>query len=354
MKAFLKKIINPIRLILGGLIFVIFKKNTNFGYQGMVGTFCNTRGYSTKILSKIIQVFKKPYILEKNISGVLGEFDVEKIKNIVINIENKGYHVFEQGLSTETCDALLEFATQTEAFVRPVNVEDADDSVSGYKQRQKIKIDRENPIVIRYDFLPEELMNNVEIQKLLADISMIAIAQEYLKCKPKSDVMGMWWHTAFSKEENAQAATMYHFDMDRIKWLKFFFYLTDTTKETGAHQFIEGSHNGNIPKKFLKQGYARLKCTDVINHYGIEKEITYEAPRGTIIAEDTSGLHRGNPVQRDDRLLFQIQFSNSLFGAESKTTKIDMENVHSDLKERIEQYPDIYELYTTDTHQFRG
>ena len=351
-KKILKKTLNPIRLLIGVTLFVIFKKNTNFAYQGMVNAFCDTKGKSNQWMHRCVQWFKKPYLLPNEIDGVLGALDKEKVKKIAKEIDEKGYYVFEQGLSSSTVDKLLQFALETKARVRPT--ENFYNSVDAVRELEMQTINRESPVSIRYDFKTQDLLDNEEVQKLLADVSIMAVAQAYLQCQPKSDVLGMWWHTAFSKEENAESATMYHFDMDRIKWLKFFFYLTDTRKDTGAHQFIEGSHNGNIPKKFLQQGYARLNTKEVLDHYGEDKEITYEAPAGTIIAEDTSGLHRGNPVQRDDRLVFQIQFSNSLFGAESHTGKLNMNKIHQNLKVSVENYPDMYELYLTDTFQYKG
>jgi hypothetical protein len=47
------------------------------------------------------------------------------------------------------------------------------------------------------------------------------------------------------------------------------------------------------------------------------------APKGTIIIEDTRGLHKGNPVQPggNSRLMLQLQFSNSLFGGSTPTAK---------------------------------
>ncbi|MDP2076965.1 MAG: phytanoyl-CoA dioxygenase family protein [Sulfuricurvum sp.] len=343
MKRFIKILLDPIRLFVGAWIYILFNKNTNLGYQGMVSSFCNTHGVSSKILHEIIKKFNRQYSLKYPINGVVNLLNKSQIEKIAKEIQQKGYYVFAQRLSDKTCDELLKFALETEAYVRPVK--DYDNSVSAVKKLDKQIINRKNPISIRYDFMPEQLIQNEEVQKLLADLSLIAIAQEYLQCKPKSDVLGMWWHTAFSKEENADAATMYHFDMDRVKWLKFFFYLTDTTKESGAHQFIEGSHNGNIPRQFLKKGYARLKDSDVTNYYGKEKEITYEAPRGTIIAEDTSGLHRGNPVQEGDRLLFQIQFSDSLFGGNVHKFTFNGIKVHRELQNMMKTYPDTYELY---------
>ncbi len=37
--------------------------------------------------------------------------------------------------------------------------------------------------------------------------------------------------------------------------------------------------------------------------------------RGTIIAVDTRGLHKGKPLVTGDRLILQYEFTNSLFGA---------------------------------------
>lgn len=351
MKKIVKLPIHIIRFLLGIGKYITVKKNTNYGHQGLIGLFCSTSGKSTKLFHNVIKFFNKPYSFEKESVGVLGKVNKEALETISKELSSNGYYIFKNKLSEETCDSLIKFALETEAYVRPET--NFNNDTTSILKLEKQKINRNNPIAIRYDFLPHELIQNVEIQKLLADMSLISVAQEYLQCKPKTDVMGMWWHTAFSKKESSESATMYHFDMDRIKWLKFFFYLTDTTKENGAHQFIAGSHNGNIPNKFLDKGYARLDSKEVIDCYGKNREITYEAPCGTIIAEDTSGLHRGLPVQKGDRLVFQIQFSNSLFGAESKTTKIDRENVCSELKNNIEKYPDIYELYITDTYQHK-
>jgi hypothetical protein len=38
-------------------------------------------------------------------------------------------------------------------------------------------------------------------------------------------------------------------------------------------------------------------------------------PRGTILAEDTRGLHKGKPVAKGDRLVLEFEFSSSMFGA---------------------------------------
>jgi hypothetical protein len=38
------------------------------------------------------------------------------------------------------------------------------------------------------------------------------------------------------------------------------------------------------------------------------------APRGTLIAVDTSGLHKGKPVVAGHRLILQLEYTSALFG----------------------------------------
>jgi ectoine hydroxylase-related dioxygenase (phytanoyl-CoA dioxygenase family) len=160
------------------------------------------------------------------------------------------------------------------------------------------------------------------------------------------DIVDMWWHTAFSRDPDKSAAQYYHFDMDRVKWLKFFFCITDVTPETGPHCFVAGSHRrGATPNALLKQGYARLSDGDVRSHFSDDKFVEFVAPRGTIIAEDTRGLHKGKHVVHGDRLMFEIEFANSLFGGALPNERL--QSVRSEkLAAVVEQYPRVYELYS--------
>ena len=156
------------------------------------------------------------------------------------------------------------------------------------------------------------------------------------------DVLGMWWHTPFSDRPDSEAAQYFHFDMDRPKWLKFFIYLTDVETTSGPHTFIAGSHKTeSIPSSLLSKGYARLTDEEVKNAFDEKDIIEFAAPRGTIIAEDTRGLHKGKHVQKGDRLILQLQFSNSLFGGYYPKAKMD--NVLcQNLKNSIEKFPKLY------------
>ncbi len=173
------------------------------------------------------------------------------------------------------------------------------------------------PQAVRYDFDTRDLLDNRDIQKLLSDLSFAAVAQDYFGCRPVVDVLGMWWHTDFSDKPDSEAAQYYHFDMDRPKWLKFFIYLTD----------VESTSGPQVSREFSGK--------DIIE---------FTAPRGTILGEDTRGLHKGKHVQKGDRLMLQIQFSNSLFGG--FYPKVSMGgDLSSDLKHRVEQFPGLYAAY---------
>jgi ectoine hydroxylase-related dioxygenase (phytanoyl-CoA dioxygenase family) len=133
----------------------------------------------------------------------------------------------------------------------------------------------------------------------------------------------MWWSSNYIKGADKQAAQDFHYDMDRIKWLKFFIYLTDVDENNGPHCFIKGSHrSGNIPDSLLSIGYARLSDEDVANYYSPDKYLYHKGTVGTIVAEDSRGLHKGHPLKYGERLVFQVQFSISEFGSSYRAPKI--------------------------------
>jgi hypothetical protein len=269
--------------------------------------------------------------------GVLGNFDKAALGKITADLDVRGYHVFENRLPDDLCDRLTEFATTTRCRVRAADGQSGSRMVDFY--------DRAAPTGIRYDFSAQDIIDDPDVQGLLGDSSIVSVAQSYLRCRPLLDVMGMWWHTSVGEGPDSQAAQFYHFDMDRIKWLKFFVYLTDVGPENGPHCFIEGSHRtGGIPPELLSKGYSRLTDEEVEVNFSADKFIEFTAPRGTVIAEDTRGLHKGKHVEKSDRLMLQLQFSNSLFGGYYPPAHFT-EIRNPSLAEMIKSHPGIYSSY---------
>jgi ectoine hydroxylase-related dioxygenase (phytanoyl-CoA dioxygenase family) len=176
-------------------------------------------------------------------------------------------------------------------------------------------------------------------------LSFAVLAQDYLGSRPVLDVLTMWWHTSFSHQPDSGAGQFFHFDLDRPKWLKFFIYLTDVKPENGPHAFVAGSHRtGALPERLLSKGYSRLSDQEVGAVFAAPDVLELTAPRGSIIAEDTRGLHKGKHVLSGDRLVLQLQFSNSLYGGSYPPSQMDGV-ISEELTSRIGMYPRLYSAY---------
>lgn len=307
-------------------------------YQSLISLFCITKGKSNDLIHWFIKR-KNPKIELNSYEGILGTKSLEDIQVIVKQLNQKGYAVFPNALNKEMLEYFTNFGFKQNASVRPMEASDHS------KPRQKARVNLEKPLAIRYDFDEGLLVNDPVVQSLMADKSLLAVAQEYLGSAPYSDVTGMWWHTDFSDEPNPEAATMWHFDMDRVKWLKYFFYITDVTTETGPHCFVEGTHQTNgIPSKILKQGYARITDQEVSECFDKQQIIEFIAQKGTLIIEDTRGLHKGKAVIKGARLLFQTQFSDHLFGG-TYEKKFISKYSNPTIQDFIEKNKSVYKRY---------
>ena len=88
------------------------------------------------------------------------------------------------------------------------------------------------------------------------------------------------------------------------------------TPTTGAHVFVPGTQrDGAIPINLRKRGYARMEDDDVRAACLEDTWTAIGGPRGSILLEDTRGIHKGLPVLEGHRLVLQFQYSQDLFGS---------------------------------------
>jgi hypothetical protein len=244
-------------------------------------------------------------------TGVLGPSDELELGKAVSDIRTRGYHVFNRRLPEEMCDDLLTFAKTTAS--RPLVTAPNDDMTAyNVEYGAPITFDGTNPKYVTYDFDPQQAMKTPTAQKILTEPWLLSVAQNYLRCKPVNDAVSFWWSTAASKKPSSEAAQLYHFDMDMIKFVKIFVYVTDVTKDTGPHCYVAGSHRRK-PKALLRDG--RFSDEEIRRHYYHDDIVEIVGPKGTIFIADTRGFHKGKPPATGSRLMFQAEFSVSLFGA---------------------------------------
>lgn len=319
-KTIIKLIIYPFIFSLGVILF-LFTKTTNLqAYAALRFYFVFTNGVSNNIASKIISFFIPKYQL-KNADGILGKLTSNDLNKIVSSIEKDGFYIFNKTLNESELNDIYKYAKTTEV------------SYLDFKQKnieftkEKVIFNENEPLSPRYQFTGEEVIKNKNIQNLVFDESLLAVANLYLKTKPILDLAVMWWSVPYNTETENKAAQMYHFDMDRFKFLKFFFYINDVTTENGPHCYIKNSHK-KLPKEILED--RRLIDNEIEQFYSKEQILEITGKKGSIIAVDTRGLHKGKPLVKGKRLLFQIQFSNALFGApynKINTISLNQENI---------------------------
>lgn len=304
MKSMIKNIASVVILFLGALFYSFSRKNKEIVYQALVRSFCFSRGISNDVLSSFISFWQR--------SKRAREGKDEFVEKIVGELSKKGYYVLEDFFDVSVIDKLINI---TEIYHCSSKKKLDSNILCSYHKIVNEK-DLSGINGTRLDYNESELVKNKDIQNVILNPFFLDVARKYLQAQPIVDITAMWWTIAGKKVDLIEDAQMFHFDMDRIKWLKVFVYLTDVEEENGPHVFIEGSHQTNgIPRLFLKRGYQRIEDTDVFNYYGIEKAKTFCGKKGTIIFEDTRGLHKGMPIQSGGRLVFQVEYTNSLFGA---------------------------------------
>lgn len=330
--------LHAVFFVLGVIQYQFTRANSQRSYMAMVNFFCLTGGRFNEWCSRWVSRGHRPLLLS-HAQGVLGDMSGPRLEQAVQTLREKGYVTFPAALPADMCERLMQFALTTPAVLRPMDHE----SKSAPQKKGLVRPDA--PETVRYDYPTQTLLANPDVQDLLADHSMFALSERYLDARSKVDVLSMWWHTNFHDQPDSEAAQFYHFDLDRFKWLKVFIYLTDVGPEDGPHSFIEGSHRvGGIPQSFLDRGYVRLTDEEVLAHYGAAREIQFAAPRGTIIVEDTRGLHKGRNVTGNSRLILQLQFSNSLFGTTYPAAKLGEVRTPA-LSGMIRDNPDAYSAY---------
>lgn len=317
---------------LGYMLFKITRKTYWYPYISFRRLFVLTKGRFNDFLSRELGKKHPPYPIE-NVEGVLGKLNEQQLHSIVMSIKEKGYHIFTEKLADVHVDALVKFALETEAELIPP----ASDGV------KRAVYNRKNLLSPRYQFPQSEVMKNPLIQKLTADPTLFAVAQAYLGSRPIQDLTAMWWSTVFSKVASSEAAQLYHFDMDRFKFIKFFFYLTDVDTHNGPHCYITGTHK-QMPDNLWRDG--RVQDEEIFRTFSKESIVEIAGPRGTIMAVDTRGLHKGKVLEGSERLILQFEFTNSLFGAAYE--EIDLSTtVVPEVKDFFNKYSYSFQRFNT-------
>jgi hypothetical protein len=161
-------------------------------------------------------------------------------------------------------------------------------------------------------YSPSTILAAPHVKELIENPFFQEVAAAYLGCQPIFTNVWAWWsipdENATEKDLN-WSAQLFHFDYDWPIFIKFFIYLTDVGPDNGPFTYVIGTHE-------RKHEWHDKRFEDVYieSTYG-EAVKALLGSAGDLIIADTAGYHKGQRVQQGGRLILQIEFSASLFGA---------------------------------------
>jgi hypothetical protein len=153
---------------------------------------------------------------------------------------------------------------------------------------------------------------------LIRDPGIIEIVGRYLQCRPVFDFPAAWW--SYPSEADAASAQMFHFDLDRVRWLKIFVYLTDVGVDNGPHVYVRGSHRVVAGRVRRDGRFSDAEARELFPELQFS-QLTGSA--GTLFIEDTIGFHKGTPVASGHRCVFEYEYSIGHFGYPYPSSKMD-------------------------------
>ena len=307
----LKFVFGPIIFLYAYVYFLVNKKNLRNSHTSFINMYCLTKGLSIFILNFLIafnyqirKIFNQN-LNKKKLATSNKNLDLHKTLK---EIKKIGYSINPEYLDQNTVDEILNLEkTLPCSYINR-------DEIKKTSNIRNIPVD--TTIV---DLNEEDLLQNKVIKDLVHNQIFYDIAEKYFSSTPILTNVGFRISKISSKPGNREAQ-LYHFDLDRPKWLKFFIYLNDVENIShGPHSFIEKTHKlFSKPYKILIKRYQRISDEEIFKFYNKKNEVFVYGKAGTLAIGDTLAFHKGNNPTTKERKVLTIEFSNSLFGTNFK------------------------------------
>ena len=149
----------------------------------------------------------------------------------------------------------------------------------------------------------EHVLDCPHVMELVSSPKIVQLASDYLGCTPSLTCLGVQWSYPTSSPGIPQK---FHRDSEGWKYLRFLIYLTDVDEGCGPHVYVRGSHKGALP--FRMKFY---QPDEIAERYGRESVMKVLGKRGTGIAADTCGIHKGELPTSRPRLVLTFTYAIS-------------------------------------------
>lgn len=298
-----------LKLSAGLVSFKLSGKTPDWAYQSLISLFCRTGGRANQQINKILTLGRSRYNLQDEPNII----EPSEAKFALDALNSDGFYIFKKKLPESMCAELEALARTAKVTIHPC----APHSSGFYRDKRP---DTETMRLNETDLLADPT-----VRSIVGDAGLISLAQDYLGPQPRLDHVGMWWSIARQGDPSKEGAQEYHFDLDRIRFVQFFVYLTDCETNDGPHCFVRGTHRPErTSRELLARGYARIPDEDVRERFPADDLVEITGSRGTIFAVDTLAFHKGKQPTNHDRLVLQIVMCSSLFGANKPAHKVSI------------------------------
>lgn len=307
-------------------------------WHALLNLHCHTNGRATDMITKVMRRLSPPPRDVLPFDSLLGHFDTKSLDAISAQIRRDGFYVFENRIPESLCNAFYEACRHVEA--RTSRDPDAN--------APRAKFDPENPIGFVYDLPESEVWKIPSAQSLIADPIFVNLCQSYFQATPALKDLNVWWSPVRSGKGDSNSAQAFHFDYDPAPiWLKIFVYMTDVTPETGPHVYARGSHRNQQPrmKEMLSRGYVRISDEEITRTFGAENVLEITGQKGTVVAVDTLGYHKGKAPLIGPRLLAQFEFATPLFAKSVSDPVTIPATLDPKLEQMLKTYPWAFRRY---------
>lgn len=268
-------------------------------YYAMRQLHVAARGQIDGLIQKIIASVFPAAPLSPLHSELLGTWDISQQRSLISQLQQEGLAILPMRLDAAWVEKL-----RHAILTQPMTV-----NGTGTK-----RLWSEHPKGSARLLVEENALLGLDpVQQLLMDPVVVALVGQYLGCQPVFDLAASFlsFPVDATEADRSRSAQQYHFDHDRISFIKLFCYLTDVDMDAGPHVFVAGSKHRR-PDALWRDG--RLGDTEVEAAYPENAIRKICAPAGTIFLADTASLHKGLPPKSRERMIFQLEYACSLFG----------------------------------------
>lgn len=178
---------------------------------------------------------------------------------------------------------------------------------TGLTSQKNFSIDYNNPKKKGSDlwYLDKNIYKNCKaVYNLAHNEDLVNIAKAYIGSEPKIHQVHSWW--SFPKEDDNYVHNYgYHYDIDALRFVKFFIYLTDVDIDAGPHVIIANTHKR---KTWFQKFNRRITEEDVKKRFRKDDVTVMLGKAGEGFFEDTFSYHKGTAPKKP-RFILQVEYS---------------------------------------------